>query len=130
MSHTATWIKSLELTAGNAAVTTDDAALEAHAVQGVKPACVCAPESPAQAAAVIKFAAENKIPVLPRGGGTGQGIGSPPPANAIPQIINSIRDPGPMIISKYSNLQVSFGIINQTGGIYRHNNDDKRGNRL
>jgi FAD/FMN-containing dehydrogenase len=82
MSTTA-WIKSLELIAGNAAVTTDDAALESHAVQGVKPACVCAPETPAQAAEVIKFAAQNKIPVLPRGGGTGQGIGSRAPDNAI-----------------------------------------------
>ena len=82
MSNTA-WIKSLELLAGNAAVTTDGAALESHAIQGVKPACVCSPESPVHAAAVIKFAAQNKIAVLPRGGGTGQGIGSVPPANAI-----------------------------------------------
>ena len=77
------WIPSLQSRVGAANVITDDATLEANHAQGVRPACLCAPANAAEISAVLRFAAENKIPVLPRGGGTAQGIGGPPPADAL-----------------------------------------------
>jgi len=62
-------------------VSADATVLAQVAVQDVKPACLCVPGSAEQAAAIIRFAAENKLPVVPYGGGTQQGIGSPPPAD-------------------------------------------------
>ena len=72
------WIKSLAAQFGDA-VCADDATLTAQAVQGVVPACMCSPESEAQAAAMIRFAAAHRIPVVPCGGGTSQGRCAPPP---------------------------------------------------
>lgn len=80
MSTLPPWCNGLAEIVGAAQVVTDGAALAAAAVQGVKPACVCVPGNAEQASAVLKFAAEHKIPVVPGGGGTKQGIGLPPPA--------------------------------------------------
>ncbi|MCY3024334.1 MAG: FAD-binding oxidoreductase [Planctomycetota bacterium] len=83
MSSAPSWHSALAEIVGSESVAADDATLEACAAQGVKPACVCTPGDVAQAAAAIKFAAERKIPVVPRGGGTAQGIGHAPPPEAL-----------------------------------------------
>src|SRR4051812_9819317 len=83
MSTSVSYIPQLVHLLGAANVITDDATLEANCAQGIKPGCLCAPENAEQIAAVIRFACENRIAVLPRGGGTGQGIGSPPPPGAL-----------------------------------------------
>jgi len=80
---TSPWTKSLGQLLGAANVITDAATIEANHAQGVKPACLCAPANASEIAAVLRFAADNKIPVLPRGGGTAQGIGGPPQAGAL-----------------------------------------------
>ena len=69
------WVQQFKSQFGDA-VTTDMTAL---AIQGVEPACACAPESESQAAAMIRFAAAHRIPVVPYGGGSSQGRCAPPP---------------------------------------------------
>ena len=52
-----------------------------HAIGGIIPACVAAPIDAAQTAALMRFAAAHKIPVVPCGGGTSQGAIAPPAEN-------------------------------------------------
>ena len=105
----ATWSKSLEQIIGAANVVCDDATLESNHAQGVKPACLCAPANSAEIAAVLRFAADNKIPVLPRGGGTAQGIGGPPPTGALvlsTKRLNKLthHEPGDMVATAEAGM--------------------------
>jgi len=101
--------KILKPPARAANVITDDATLEANHAQGIKPACLCAPANAAEIASVLRFAAENKIPVLPRGGGTAQGIGSPPPPDALvlsTKRLNTLihHEPGDMVATAEAGM--------------------------
>jgi glycolate oxidase FAD binding subunit len=68
----------LEDIAGSAHVVTDAAELAARAVCGVRPAVVVRPANAAEIAEIVRFAAAEKLAVIPMGGGTKLGIGSPP----------------------------------------------------
>lgn len=82
MSATTVWISELSaLTHG--ALAADFPTLQAHAAQSVVPAAICSPTSIELAAAAIRFAGAHGIPLLPRGGGTAQTIGNPPPEHAL-----------------------------------------------
>jgi glycolate oxidase FAD binding subunit len=97
----------------------DAASLDAFAIQGVRPACVYAPPDAARAAAAIRFAAENKIPVVPFGGGTQQGIGNSPPAAALvihTQHLNRLihHEPGDMVATAQAGM--AFGAFQRALG--------------
>ena len=49
-----------------------------YAVDGLSPMAVAAPEDRRQVAEVMRWAAENRVTVFPRGGGTKLGLGNPP----------------------------------------------------
>jgi glycolate oxidase FAD binding subunit len=68
----------LEEIAGGAHVFTDGAEIDAREVCGVRPAVVIRPEDAAQIAEVLRFAAAQKLAVIPTGACTKLGIGSPP----------------------------------------------------
>src|SRR4051812_2158491 len=109
MSTAVTFIPNLVHLLGADHVITDEATLEANSAQAVKPACLCAPENAEQIAAVIRFAAENKFAVLPRGGGTAQGIGSPPPTGALvlsTKRLNALvhHEPGDMVATVQAGM--------------------------
>src|SRR5215469_7703187 len=56
---------------------------EADAVMGVRPRVVVEPETEDEVAAVLRFADERGLAVLPRGGGTHLAIGNAPRAGDI-----------------------------------------------
>jgi glycolate oxidase FAD binding subunit len=68
----------LEEIAGVAHVVTDAAEIAAREVCGVRPSVVVRPADAAQIAEVLRFAASEKMAVIPTGGCTKLGIGSPP----------------------------------------------------
>jgi glycolate oxidase FAD binding subunit len=68
----------LEEIAGAARVVTEPGALEALEVDGARPAAVVQPAETSQIADLLRFAAEEKLAVIPYGGGTKLGIGAPP----------------------------------------------------
>jgi hypothetical protein len=68
----------LEEIAGGAHVVTDAAQIAAREVCGARPAAIVRPADAAQIAEILRFAAENKLAVIPTGGGTKLGIGAPP----------------------------------------------------
>jgi glycolate oxidase FAD binding subunit len=68
----------LEEIAGVAHVVTDAAEIAAREVCGVRPSVVVRPADAAQIAEVLRFAASEKMAVIPSGGCTKLGIGSPP----------------------------------------------------
>jgi glycolate oxidase FAD binding subunit len=68
----------LEEIAGGAHVLTGAAVLSARQVDGVLPSAVVQPSEAAQVAEIIRFAAAEKLSVIPCGGCTKLGIGSPP----------------------------------------------------
>ena len=68
----------LEEIAGGAHVVTDAAQIAARDVCGVRPAVIVRPADAAQIAEIIRFAAAEKLAVIPMGSGTKLGIGSPP----------------------------------------------------
>lgn len=65
---------------GAAVVTTAQSARASHAVDGVEPALVCSPESPAQVAALLRVCSEAEAAITPRGAGTAMPIGNRPRA--------------------------------------------------
>src|ERR1035437_7375737 len=106
----ADWIKSFSSQFGDA-VCSDDAALNAQSVQGVAPECLCSPESEAQTAAMIRFAASHKIPVGPCGGGTSQGRCAPPPAGFLAlstKRLNKLihHEPGDMVATVQGGMSL------------------------
>ncbi|MBZ5702257.1 MAG: FAD-binding oxidoreductase [Acidobacteriia bacterium] len=68
----------LEAIAGAEHVLAQPGAREACAVDGVAPAAVVRPASPEQVAEVVRFAAAEKLAVVPVGGRSKLGIGGPP----------------------------------------------------
>src|SRR5580700_5448710 len=68
----------LEEIAGGAYVVTDAAEISAREVCGARPAAVVCPTDAAQIAEILRFAAAEKLAVIPTGGCTKLGIGSPP----------------------------------------------------
>jgi glycolate oxidase FAD binding subunit len=68
----------LEEIAGGAHVVTDAAEIAAREVCGVRPAAIVKPADPAQIAEILRFAAAEKLAVIPMGSGTKLGIGAPP----------------------------------------------------
>ena len=68
----------LEEIVGGAHVFTDAAEIAAREVCGMRPAVVVRPADAAQIAEVLRFAAAEKLAVIPTGGCTKLGIGSPP----------------------------------------------------
>ena len=68
----------LEEIVGGAYVVTDAAEIAAREVCGVRPAVVVRPADAAQIAEILRFAAAEKLAVIPTGGCTKLGIGSPP----------------------------------------------------
>jgi glycolate dehydrogenase FAD-binding subunit len=68
----------LEEISGGAYVITDGAEIAAREVCGVRPAVVVRPADAAQIAEIIRFAAAEKLAVIPTSGCTKLGIGSPP----------------------------------------------------
>ncbi|HEV2521574.1 MAG TPA: FAD-binding oxidoreductase [Candidatus Acidoferrales bacterium] len=71
-------ITRLEEIAGGKNVVTDGAQLAARDVCGMRPSAVVRPADSAQVAEILRFAAAEKLAVIPCGGGTKLGIGSPP----------------------------------------------------
>jgi len=70
--------QDLEAALGAAAVATDAATRQAHAVDGVVPSVVCRPADAEQIAAVLRICAEGGAAVAPWGGGTTMGWGNIP----------------------------------------------------
>ncbi len=68
----------LEEIVGGIHVVTDAAQIAARAVCGVRPAVIVRPADPAQIAQILRFAAAEKLAVIPTASGTKLGIGSPP----------------------------------------------------
>jgi glycolate oxidase FAD binding subunit len=68
----------LEEIAGGSSVLTDAAEIAARAVCGVHPAVVVRPEDAAHIAEILRFAASEKLAVIPTSGCTKLEIGSPP----------------------------------------------------
>jgi glycolate oxidase FAD binding subunit len=71
--------ETLRFALGADAVRSPSAAWEAE----MRPAAVVAPETETQILEVLRVAAAQRIPVVPAGGGTKQGWGGPPAADAI-----------------------------------------------
>ena len=71
-------ITRLEEIAGVANVATDDFQLAERDVCGTRPSAVVRPADAGQVAEILRFAAAEKLAVIPCGGGTKLGIGSPP----------------------------------------------------
>jgi glycolate dehydrogenase FAD-binding subunit len=68
----------LEEIAGGAHVLTDPAELSARQADDMRPSVIVRPADAAQISEVIRFAAAEKLAVVPCGGGTKLGIGMPP----------------------------------------------------
>ena len=68
----------LEEIVGSAHVLTDSAELAVRQVDEVRPSAVVQPSDAAQVADILRFAASEKLSVIPCGGCTKLGIGSPP----------------------------------------------------
>jgi len=68
----------LEEITGGGHVVTDNAEIALREVCGVRPAVVVRPEDAAQIAEILRFAAAEKLAVIPTGGCTKLGIGCPP----------------------------------------------------
>src|SRR4029077_7968428 len=68
----------LEEIAGGAHVVTDTVEIAAREVCGVRPAVNVRPADAAQIAEILRFAAAEGLAVIPTGGCTKLGIGSPP----------------------------------------------------
>lgn len=68
----------LEEIAGAAYAVTDAAEIAARKVCGVQPSVVVSPADAPQVAEILRFAAAEKLSVIPTGGCTKLGIGSPP----------------------------------------------------
>jgi glycolate oxidase FAD binding subunit len=68
----------LEEIAGGAHVVTDGAEIASREVCGVRPAVIVRPADAAQIAEIVRFAAAEKLAVIPMGSGTKLGIGLPP----------------------------------------------------
>jgi glycolate oxidase FAD binding subunit len=64
--------------AGAAHVLRDPGALAPYAVDGVVPSAVVRPGSADEVSRVLALATAEKLGVIPRGAGTGQGLGNPP----------------------------------------------------
>jgi len=73
-----TTLERLRGVAGGASVSTDSAQLEAFRVDGMQPAAVVRPATAEGVAEVVRFAAAEKLGVVPVGGRTKLGIGMPP----------------------------------------------------
>jgi glycolate dehydrogenase FAD-binding subunit len=71
-------ITRLEEIAGGANVVTDDLQLAERDVCGTRPSAVVRPADAGQVAEILRFAAGEKLAVIPCGTGTKLGIGSPP----------------------------------------------------
>ncbi|MDQ7844762.1 MAG: FAD-binding oxidoreductase [Armatimonadota bacterium] len=71
-------VEALESALGPAAIATDAATLQAHAVDGVVPNVVCRPADAEQIAAVLRLCAEADAAVVPWGGGTTIALGNLP----------------------------------------------------
>lgn len=71
-------VTRLEEIVGGAHVLTDAAELSARQVDGLRPSAVVQPAEAAQVAEIIRFAATERLSVIPCGGCTKLGIGSPP----------------------------------------------------
>jgi len=71
-------ITRLEEIVGGAYVLSDPAELSLRQVDGMSPSVVVQPVEVAQVAEIMRFAAAAKLAVIPCGGGTKLGIGSPP----------------------------------------------------
>jgi glycolate oxidase FAD binding subunit len=79
MSHPAqASFTRLEEIVGGARVLTDSAELNARQVDEVRPSAIVQPSEIAQVADILRFAASEKLAVIPCGGCTKLGIGSPP----------------------------------------------------
>ena len=73
-----TSLSRLEEIVGGAHVLTDAAELDARRTDGMRPSAVVRPHDAAQIAEIIRFAAMEKLAVIPCGGCSKLGIGSPP----------------------------------------------------
>ena len=71
-------MERLEKLASASSVATDAVTLEACAVDGARPTAVVRPGSAEEVAVVVRFAAAEKLAVIPMGGRTKLGIGMPP----------------------------------------------------
>lgn len=63
---------------GNSNVIADPAQLAAYEIDGLRPSAVARPGSSGEVAEVVKFAASEKLAIVPMGAGTKLGIGMPP----------------------------------------------------
>lgn len=64
------------------------------AIDGVRPAIVCRPGTPAEVAAVLAVADRHRAAVIPVGGGTKTGLGNPPRAAEILLRLDGLRQVG------------------------------------
>ena len=76
--HAQVSLSRLEEIAGGAHVDTGAEAAAAHEVCAARPSVVISPENAEQIGGILRFAAGEKLAVIPAGGRTKLGIGSPP----------------------------------------------------
>jgi len=55
----------------------------AHVAQKIRPVCIAAPGDIYEAVSIVNFAKTHRVPLVPFGNGTAQGIGRPPPKEAL-----------------------------------------------
>ena len=93
-------------------VTTDPAQLATYEVDGIRPSAALRPESTAQIAEIIKFAATEKRAVIPTGGRTKLTIGLPPERYDVALDMSSLNkivayDPGDLTLSVEAGLPLT-----------------------
>jgi glycolate oxidase FAD binding subunit len=93
-------------------VTTDPAQLAPYEVDGIRPSAALRPESTAQIAEIIRFAATEKRAVIPTGGRTKLPIGLPPERYDVALDMSSLNkivayDPGDLTLSVEAGLPLT-----------------------
>jgi glycolate oxidase FAD binding subunit len=97
---------------GQQRVTTDPAALAAYQIDGLRPSAALRPESTAQIAEIIKFAATEKLAVVPTGARTKLSIGLAPERYDLALDMSALEkiiayDPGDLTLSVEAGLPLT-----------------------
>jgi glycolate oxidase FAD binding subunit len=104
---------------GSSRVVSEPAQLVSYEVDGMLPSAALQPESAAQIAEIIKFAASEKLGVIPTGGRTKLNIGLPPKRYDLALDMRALNkivayDPGDLTLSVEPGLR--FTILSETLG--------------
>jgi len=108
------FLSFLEKTLGTANVVSDARMLDALAAGSFRPAALCRPGGAEEAAAVVRLAAEHKVPLVPCGGWTAQAFGEAAPAGALAvslQRLDKLVEYNPDDLVATAQAGMSFGAL-------------------